>query len=64
MSRNLLLEVAQKCNNAFEGTLRNMITTKLKSFVVIIFLLACQQVYKSLFILLFSAPFERIFVAK
>ena len=42
MSRILVLEAGQKCNNAFRKGFANMITTKIIIFVVIIFLLACQ----------------------
>jgi hypothetical protein len=42
MSNKDLLEADQKCNGELGWDFRNMITTKMNIFVVIIFLNACQ----------------------
>jgi hypothetical protein len=42
MSKKGILEADQKCNGELGWDFRNMITTKIHIFVVIIFLNACQ----------------------
>jgi hypothetical protein len=42
MSEEQILEADQKCNGELGWDFRNMITTKIIIFVVIIFLIACQ----------------------